>query len=282
MQKYDIEKNFPLLCKPRPANSHKGTFGTVAIIGGAEGMTGALVLASIASLKSGCGKVFAGFLQNSLPVPYLPEQPEIMLDIADNLIKRKDITAWVVGCGLGQNANANKILDNILFSKKFSPVLLDADALNLLAKLDDENINSLPENNIRILTPHPLEAARLLHCKIDKIQQNRQQAALSIAKRYKSWVVLKGENSIIAHFDDTIIINNTGNPSLATAGSGDVLSGIIGSLLAQNIAINQAVAGGVWLHGKAGEILANKGLSIGATAGEIIDIVRYIRHQLTI
>lgn len=276
----DIRQRFDALCEKRPANTHKGTFGTVGVIGGSTGMTGAVVLASVAALKTGCGKVFAGFNQTALPLPYLSEQPEIMLDTAHNLICRKDISAWVIGCGLGQDIKASKILDKVLFSKKFSPLLLDADALNLLSRLDEETIFRLPEKNIRILTPHPLEAARLLHCSIDDIQKNREQSAIKIAKRYQSWVVLKGENSVIADFNNTIIINDSGNPTLATAGSGDVLSGIIGSLLAQKVPIEQAVSGGVWLHGKAGEILAEQGLSIGATASEIIDQVRLLRHQL--
>ena len=280
MKDNNIFQRFPALCKQRPIDAHKGTFGTVGILGGAYGMTGAAVLASIAALKTGCGKVFAGFLQNALPLSYLPEQPEIMLQTADKLIKRQDISTWVIGCGLGQGIEARKIIDNTLLSKNFSPILLDADALNLLSHWDDENIFRLPESNIRILTPHPLEAARLLDLSVEKVQQNREKAALSIAKRYKAWVVLKGEKSIIAHFNDTIIINDSGSPTLATAGSGDVLSGIIGSLLAQKIPVKQAVAGGVWLHGKAGEMLAESGLSIGATASEIIDQVRILRHHL--
>ncbi|MBO7381626.1 MAG: NAD(P)H-hydrate dehydratase [Neisseriaceae bacterium] len=281
INKKDIQQRFPNLCQPRPSNAHKGTLGTVGIVGGSVGMSGAVVLSSMAALKTGCGKVFVGFNQTALPLPYLPCQPEIMLDTAENLIKRKDINAWVIGCGLGQNIQAQKILDNILFSKKFSPLLLDADALNLLAQLDEESVFRLPEKNIRILTPHPLEAARLLHCSVDDIQKNREQSAIKIAQRYQAWVVLKGENSVIAHFDGTIIVNDSGNPSLATAGSGDVLSGIIASLLAQKIPVQQAVHGGVWLHGKAGEMLAEQGLSIGATATEIINQVRLLRHQLT-
>lgn len=281
INKKDIQQRFPNLCQPRPSHAHKGTLGTVGVVGGSVGMSGAVVLSSMAALKTGCGKVFAGFNQTALPLPYLPCQPEIMLDTAENLIKRKDINAWVIGCGLGQNIQAQKILDNILFSKKFSPLLLDADALNLLAQLDKETIFRLPEKSTRILTPHPMEAARLLHCSVDDIQKNREQSAIKIAQRYQAWVVLKGENSVIAHFDGTIIVNDSGNPSLATAGSGDVLSGIITSLLAQKIPAEQAVYGGVWLHGKAGEMLAEQGLSIGATATEIINQVRLLRHQLT-
>ncbi|MBR5675419.1 MAG: NAD(P)H-hydrate dehydratase, partial [Neisseriaceae bacterium] len=95
-------------------------------------MTGAAVLAATAALKTGCGKVFAGFHQNALPLPYLPEQPEIMLDTADNLLKNKDISAWVVGCGMGQSMQATKTISKVL-SRIYSPIVLDADGLNLLA-----------------------------------------------------------------------------------------------------------------------------------------------------
>ena len=277
-----ICQRFPALCEQRLSHTHKGMLGTVGVIGGTTGMTGAVVLASIAALKAGCGKVFLGFAQNMLPLPYLPEQPEIMLQTADNLMQRKDISAWVVGCGLGQSVQATRMVAKTLLSPKFSTIVLDADGLNLLALWDKENLFRLPEKNIRILTPHPLEAARLLHCSVDRIQQNRTQSALAIAQRYQSWVVLKGEKTIIAYFDGTIIINDTGHPALATAGSGDVLSGIIASLLAQRIPVQQAICGGVWLHGKAGELLAEQGLSIGATASEIIHQVRLLRHQLIV
>ena len=277
----EIRQRFPALCEKRPIHAHKGIFGTVGVIGGAVGMSGAVALASVAALKTGCGKVFAGFHQNTLPFPYLPEQPEIMLNTADELIRRKDIAAWVVGCGLGQSLHANRVVAKTLLSPKFSTIVLDADGLNLLALWDKENLFRLPEKNIRILTPHPLEAARLLHCSVEKVLQNHTQSALAIAQRYQAWVVLKSAKSTIAYYDGTIIINDSGHSSLATAGSGDVLSGIIASLLAQKIPVEQAVAGGVWLHGTAGEMLAAQGLSIGATATEIINQVRLLRHQLT-
>ena len=270
INKKDIQQRFPNLCQPRPSNAHKGTLGTVGVVGGSVGMSGAVVLSSMAALKTGCGKVFAGFNQTALPLPYLPCQPEIMLDTAENLIKRKDINAWVIGCGLGQNIQAQKILDNILFSKKFSPLLLDADALNLLAQLDKETIFRLPEKSTRILTPHPLEAARLLHCSVDDIQKNREQSAIKIAQRYQAWVVLKGENSVIAHFDGTIIVNDSGNPSLATAGSGDVLTGIITGLLARGYQRAAACQLGMYLHGLAGDIAAQELGKESLMAGDII------------
>ncbi|MBR7001499.1 MAG: NAD(P)H-hydrate dehydratase [Neisseriaceae bacterium] len=277
----EIRQRFPALCEKRSAHAHKGILGTVGVVGGSTGMTGAVALASVAALKTGCGKVFAGFHQNALPFAYLPEQPEIMLNTADELMRRKDISAWVVGCGLGQSLHANRLVAKALLSPKFSTIVLDADGLNLLALWDKENLFRLPENSVRVLTPHPLEAARLLHCSVEKVLQNHTQSALAIAQRYQAWVVLKSDKSTIAYYDGTIIINDSGNPSLATAGSGDVLAGIIGSLLAQKIPVQQAIHGGVWLHGTAGEMLAAQGLSIGATAHEIINQVRLLRHQLT-
>ena len=281
INKEEIKQRFPALCEPRPLHIHKGLLGTVGVVGGSEGMTGAVALASIAALKAGCGKVFAGFHQNPLPLPYLPGHPEIMLHTADNLLQRQDISAWVVGCGLGQSIHAVRMIEKVMLSPQFSTIVLDADGLNLLALWDKRKLNKMPEDTLRILTPHPLEAARLLRCSVEKLLQNHLQSALAIAQRYQAWVVLKGDKSIIAYYDGTVLVNDSGNPSLATAGSGDVLSGIIGSLLAQKIPPQQAVAGAVWLHGKAGEMLVQQGLSIGATANEIIDQVRLLRHQLT-
>ncbi|MBO7082102.1 MAG: NAD(P)H-hydrate dehydratase [Neisseriaceae bacterium] len=274
---------FPDICQVRPKDAHKGIFGTVAVIGGAKGMSGALVLASVAALKTGCGKVIAGFEQESIPVPYFPENPEIMLQNAKELMQYKNIDAWVIGCGLGKSSDVVLLLEKILFSSQHSPILLDADALNILAEYSDKDVFRLPENVHRILTPHPLEAARLLHCTVEEINHHRKQSALQLAKRYRSWVVLKGHRTVVASPNlQEIWTSPVGSSVLATAGSGDVLSGVIGSLLAQKIAISQAVRGGVWLHAQAGENLIKKGISIGATASEIANEVRFVRHQLIV
>lgn len=273
---------FPLLCQPRPIDSHKGTFGTLAIIGGQSGMSGSIILAGSAALKTGCGKVWLGFNQTELPLPVLYEQPEIMLATAGKLLQRQDITATIAGCGLGTDDGAQALLHTIL-RQQSCPLVLDADALNLLAcnpplqaELHQNGLHAL------VLTPHPAEAARLLQCTTAEIQRNRPKAALQLAQNYHAWIVLKGHHSLIVSPHGQIHQNPTGNPGLATAGSGDVLSGIIGSLLAQKLPLTQAIAAAVWLHGAASDILAANGTGpIGLCAGEIAAAARWLRNQLT-
>lgn len=274
-----IRHRFPALAAARAADAHKGSCGTLAVIGGSSGMSGAVVLAATAALKSGCGKVFAGFHQDTLPLPWLPEAPEIMLRTAGALLAQTDADAWVIGCGLGTDAAAARLLETALYSARFAatPLLLDADALTLLASMDEP----LPQHHLRILTPHPGEAARLLHCTIADIQNQREASAQAIAARYHAWTVLKGPASIIAAPDGTMTVNDSGNPALASAGSGDVLAGIIGSLFAQRLPTAQAVAGGVWLHGAAADELAAQGIAIGLCASELANAARKIRNHLT-
>ena len=132
-----------------------------------------------------------------------------------------------------------------------------------------------------ILTPHPSEAARLLGYSTEEIQANREEAALELSEKYFSRIVLKGHQSVIAAPDEELIINQSGNPGLATAGSGDVLSGMIISLLAQGLAADEAVAGGVWLHGAAADLLAlNQIGPIGLCSGEIAEAARFLRNLL--
>lgn len=272
--------NFAALCQSRPAESHKGTFGTLGILGGQQGMSGAIILAGSAALKSGCGKVWLGFNQSDLPLAVIPHQPELMLATATNLLEREDISAWVIGCGLGTQTVAQQLLIHCLHITGH-PVLLDADALNLLAQQSSLLNDRIPKDCL-ILTPHPGEAARLLQCSVKEVQNNRHQAVSRLAERYRAWVVLKGHHSLIASPSGQIRQNQSGNAGLATAGSGDVLSGIIGSLLAQRMPPEQAIAGGVWLHGVAAELLAANGIGpIGLCAGEIGNAVRWVRNRLT-
>ncbi len=273
-------QHFPSLCQARLADSHKGSHGTVAVIGGASGMSGAVVLAASAALKAGAGKVWAGFNQDGLPLPWLPDQPEIMLDTAQNLLRRTDISAWVLGCGLGLSAAAQGCLKHLWQREDDKPLLIDADALTLLAQADA--VAYPPTGRLNILTPHPAEAARLLHTDTARIQADRTHSVQTLAARYQAWVVLKGHHSLVAAPEGAVCwCNPSGNPGLATAGSGDVLSGLIGALLAQQLPVYEAVAGGVWLHGLAAEQLAAAGIGpIGLTAQEIAPMVRHIRNQL--
>lgn len=272
---------FPNVFCPRAAESHKGTYGTLAVIGGATGMSGAVVLAATAAMYQGCGKVWAGFNQAALPFAVIPERPEIMLATAEQLCRRDDISAWVVGCGLGLQKDAQHIITWALQHTQQQPLLLDADALTLLAR-SQTNRESAKQHGCLILTPHPAEAARLLQATTADIQANRMEAAKSISQTFNALTVLKGHQSLVATPDGQVYTNTSGNAGLATAGSGDVLSGIIGSLLAQGIDAQEAVQAGVWLHGAAADVLRDSQIGeSGMLAGEIAPAARWLRNRLT-
>ncbi|MCF7521319.1 NAD(P)H-hydrate dehydratase [Neisseria sp. ZJ106] len=276
---FQTASRFPDVFRPRKADSHKGTYGTLGIIGGSEGMSGALVLAASAALYLGCGKVWAGFRQHSLPFAMIPERPEIMLATAEKLLQRNDITAWVAGCGLGLDEAAEQTLSQVLKQAAHTPLLLDADALTLLAR-PSENRQAAIRHPQLILTPHPAEAARLLNVSTTEIQNNRPQAAAEISQTFQAVTVLKGHHTLIAAPDGDIETNFSGNAGLATAGSGDVLSGIIGSLTAQTIDLWQATCAAVWLHGTAADLLKTRQGEIGMLAGEIAPAARWLRNRL--
>lgn len=270
--------HYPALYQRKTGNTHKGTFGTIGIIGSAEGMSGAIVLAGKSALKAGCGKVFLGFAQLQLPLPFIDSAPELMLKTASELVDRQDISAWAIGCGLGVSANSENILLNVLAQRdENQPYVFDADALVLMAKLKSK----ISLNQHCVLTPHPKEASILLNCTLSDVQNNREQAAKEMAKLYHCWAILKGENTVITSPTGEILINRTGNSGLSTAGSGDVLTGIMGSFLAQGMVMSEAVKSAVWIHGIAADILVEKGIGpIGLTASELIDTVRDVRNQI--
>lgn len=275
------QRNFPGLLQERALESHKGSFGTVGIIGSCHGMSGAIVLAGSAALLSGCGKLWLGFCQDTPPLPYIVDRPELMLSTAEELLKRQDISHWAIGCGMGQAKKEYETLRILLQQEGHKPLLLDADALNILSQ-QPELIDYLAARLIPvILTPHPAEAARLLGYSTEEVMANREEAALELSEKYFCRVVLKGHQTVIAAPDEDLVINPSGNPGLATAGSGDVLSGMIISLLAQGLAADEAVAGGVWLHGAAADLLVlNQVGPIGLCSGEIAEAARFLRNLL--
>lgn len=279
-EKQWIAQQFPSLVQPRPEQSHKGTFGTLNIIGSSAGMTGACVLAGMAALKSGCGKVIVGFNQQPLALSLIENAPELMLREATSLINDSFATAWVIGCGLGVSEDAQSLMNKMLFViKQNKPVLIDADGLNILSQWPQ--VVKLTSQTV--LTPHPKEASKLLQTTVEEIQTDRCASAQKLSQRYGCWVVLKGHNTVISSPEQQTWCNQTGNSGLATAGSGDVLSGIIGSLLAQGIPIEEATRSGVWIHGKAADGLVKQGIGpIGLTAHEIIDEVRLIRNAIVV
>ena len=264
----------------RRANTHKGDYGSLGILGGARGMAGAALLAGRAALQLGTGRVYVGLLADDGP-GYDPAQPELMLRTAPEILQLGHLNALALGPGLGQSPDAHQILAAAL--KKNIPIVLDADALNLIAA--DANLQEFVRTRAAptILTPHPAEAARLLARNTASVQADRVAGACEIAARFRAGVVLKGAGSICALPDATWFINTSGNPGMASAGMGDVLTGIIAALLAQGAAARNALLAGVHLHGAAGDELAgaNHG-QIGITASEVIGAARTLFNRARI
>lgn len=257
--------------KPRRRNSHKGSFGSVGVLGGGRGMAGAALLAARAALKLGAGRVYLGLLDPDAPT-LDPLQPELMIRRADQLFQA-DLQALVCGPGLGRSGDADLFVDKAL--KAPLPLVLDADALNILAvdsRLEGNLVNRVAP---ALLTPHPAEAARLLGVSTVDVQRDRISAASELAGRYACGVALKGCGTVIAQADGRWAINTTGNPGMATAGMGDVLSGLTGALLAQGWPAEAALDCAVHLHGAAADRRVADGSGpIGLTAGEIAEAAR--------
>lgn len=256
--------------RPRPRNFHKGKAGSLGILGGATGMTGAALLAGRAALKLGAGRVYVGMLEETALDPAMPE---LMLRHADEALGQ-DLDAMVVGPGLGQSERAETILGAALAND--IPCVLDADALNLLS--DNKDLRSACANRRAdtLLTPHPGEAARLLGCGVPDVQNDRIDAARRIAENLNAHVVLKGNGSVVVARDGHWFINTSGNPGMASAGMGDVLSGILGALLAQRYSGEAALVLGVHLHGCAADAA---GHGVGLTASELIEPARQIWNR---
>jgi NAD(P)H-hydrate epimerase len=250
---------------PRPAESNKGKYGHVLVIAGAYGKSGAAAMASLAALRAGAGLVTA-----AVPQPILDSvariTPELMTiplragnrgeisssnldpDTLDELLEKKTVVA--IGPGIGQSPETEKFLFGLL-EKTDLPIVLDADALNILAKHKDK-ING--RNQTLVLTPHPGEMARLAGISIREVQADRENLARHFATEHYVTLVLKGWRTLIAHPDGSMAINTTGNPGMAKGGSGDILTGIVAAMLAQypHFAA-EAVNAAVYIHGLAAD-----------------------------
>jgi hydroxyethylthiazole kinase-like uncharacterized protein yjeF len=268
--------DFAAQLKPRQRNSHKGSFGSAGILGGSKSMLGAALLAGRAALNLGSGLVYVGLLDPEPPSVDL-NQPELMLRRPEAVLQ-SDLRALACGPGLGRSGEASRILEQSLMCPV--PVVLDADALNILAT--DGRLEGNLYNRVApvILTPHPAEAARLLACSVREVQSDRIRAACELARRYRCEVALKGCGTVIASVDGSWWINTTGNPGMATAGMGDVLTGIVTALLAQGWPALPALLAAVHLHGAAADQLVANGCGpIGLTAGEVIAPARQIFNE---
>jgi hydroxyethylthiazole kinase-like uncharacterized protein yjeF len=250
--------------QPRPRNFHKGNAGDVVILGGAAGMVGAALLAGRAALACGAGRVYAGLLDAAIPVD--PMQPELMLRAAREAPLESGVIA--AGPGMGRSAAARDLLAQALRVER--PVVLDADALNLIAQSEELAEATRSRHAATLMTPHPAEAGRLLGRPTAAVQADRLAASLEIAARYHACVALKGNGTVVADPDGRWWINPTGHPGMASAGMGDALTGIAASLLAQGAPAATALCAAVWLHGAAGDAVAGAGGPLGTTASDVI------------
>ena len=257
-------------------NVHKGSFGTLGIVGGNDGMVGAAVLAGSAALHLGAGKIWIGFAAEECPaVDWM--RPELMLKRAHDVLEAGP-DALVVGPGLGMDQRAQALLARALTLPM--PLVLDADALNLIAAEGQSMRVVAARTAPTALTPHPAEAARLLVTTVAAVQDDRLAAALTLASKLNAAVVLKGAGSVLAFPNGAWAINSSGNPGLASGGTGDVLSGMLGALLAQGIAMSDALELAVCLHGAAADALVADGVGpLGITASELAPAARRLLNS---
>lgn len=254
----------------RKKNSHKGDYGHVLVVGGGPGMPGAISLTAKATLRTGAGSVTVAtwpeYAKSALPLI-----PEAMVcgiksskDLRPLLAKS---SVCVIGPGLGESDWAIDLFLTAITSQL--PMVIDASALRLLAN------NSQSDDNW-VLTPHPGEAASLLSCSTDLIQQDRYQAAAKIQQQYGGVVVLKGSGTVIQTAEKSTVVCPRGNPGMASAGMGDVLSGIIAGLCAQGFSLAHAAQGGVWVHAVAGDLMAKKLGGSGLLASDLFDVIPHV------
>ncbi|MBE5803388.1 MAG: NAD(P)H-hydrate dehydratase [Clostridiales bacterium] len=264
-------EDIPTLIRPRPATSHKGTFGRVVIFAGSEGMAGAAAFAANAAIRSGAGLTTVLCRRNIIPVVQALAPGAVCLSKEDadigHLLDTAD--AAVVGCGLGLSPDARPVLEN--FRHASCPVVWDADALNLIAPYP--RMLALPEN--AVITPHPGEGARLLGCSVSQVTADPLQSLQALREKCGCHVLLKGARTLMTDGARTAV-NRHGSPALAKGGSGDILSGMLGALLARRLPCTQleTMQLAALLHGLAGIRAAEKHGENCASPTDIIDCIR--------
>jgi hydroxyethylthiazole kinase-like uncharacterized protein yjeF len=273
--------------EPRAADSHKGDFGRVTIVAGSRGKTGAAHLAAMGALRSGAGLVTVATPASCLPIvasmaaDYMTEplaesdEGTVRGDAVDRIV---DLTHDVIACGpgLGRTVGAAEFVRGLL-DRATVPLVLDADALTLLAD-DPGRLTGREERDV-VITPHPGEMARLIGASVEEVQANRIEVATDFATTHRVYVVLKGHRTIVATPEGRVFINPTGNPGMATGGTGDVLTGMIAAWLAQLLDAEAACRLAVFLHGAAGD-LAEAGQ--GQTAMMATDLLGELGRALTV
>ena len=241
----------------RDEYSNKGTFGKVLNFCGSDNYIGAAYLSTIASLKVGAGYSALATTENVIRSvsTLLPEA--VYLTRAEGLKQIGDFNVVLIGCGLGLNYASMTLLKKVLINiPEKTPLVLDADGINLLTKIISPSKSKFLKETVKILTPHPKEASRLLDCSLEEVLNDLEGSAKKISQIYKCVTVLKTHRTIVCNTDLDIHINQHGNSALAKAGTGDVLAGIIAGLLAQKMTPFEAAKLGVYLHSRTGEIVS--------------------------
>ena len=263
---------------PRPRSAHKGTYGHLLILAGSRGKAGASVLASQGALRSGVGLVTLAHPQGISP-PQLPMEAMTLPlpETSDGAVAEsgqkllwdalpgKD--ALVLGPGLSQNPETQELARHLIFESPL-PIVVDADGINALSG-NTSGLRSSP--GPRLLTPHPGEMARVMGISPAAVLEDRMGIALGFAAEHRAVLVLKGACTLVASPDGRLLVNPTGNPGMAKGGSGDVLSGMIGALLAQGVPPLEAAALGVYVHGLAGDLASHELGEIGMLPSQLID-----------
>jgi hydroxyethylthiazole kinase-like uncharacterized protein yjeF len=272
-----VTEDLLALLAPRAADAHKGDFGHVMVIGGDTGYGGAALMAAEAAARTGAGLVSIATRPEHIPA-ILARRPEVM---ACGVVSGQELEPWlarptvlVVGPGLGRSPWSEQMLQQAV--KSGLPLVLDADALNILAAG-----RVVPEGTRRdnwLLTPHPGEAARLLGVNTADIQQNRFTSVQSIQHRYGGAVILKGAGSLVAGKDSVVGVVTAGNPGMASGGMGDVLSGILGGLIAQGLTMTTAARLGACLHASAADLAAGE---VGQRSLLATDVIPYLCQLLS-
>ena len=267
---------------PRRLDSHKGDYGRLFIIAGSLGMSGAALLAAKGALRTGAGLVFLGVPSSLTSVV----ESAVLEVIAKPLTESKkgfiglkaysficefskQVDALILGPGLSRNRETERLIRELI-KVLDKPLVVDADALNALSVHLDVLLQRKAE---MIITPHPGEFARLLKKSVEEIEKEREKLTLEFARRYKLTVVLKGYGTVVSSAKGEVYVNHTGNPGMATAGMGDVLSGMIGSLLARGFSCFEAAKLGVYLHGLAGDLSAQEKGEEGMIASDLIEMI---------
>jgi len=271
----------------RKYNAHKGDCGRIFIIAGSRGMIGAAILSGKAALRSGAGLVtigcpkslsnYANTMAPELIILPLPETKDetISSDAFKEILKIiNKFDAMIIGPGISTNKDTNKLVVSLIKDKRIDiPIVLDADGINCAAKYSDLLTK---RGSATIITPHTGELAGLLQTDIKTIQSDRIRIAKCTSLKFNCITVLKGANSVISNPEGLININPTGNPGMATAGMGDVLSGIIAALIGQGADPFNSAAAGVFIHGMAGDVVSEIKGQIGITSSDVIESIPYV------